>query len=95
MKSKLVIIISTLIIGLLLLLVFTGCSPALTSIEVMPDIYDNGKNVAFIEAKNIETSIRLIQSWVDNNPNVKILGISSDSTFSYGKQRGWLIIYEK
>ncbi len=88
MRKKLALLtILVLITGL-----FIACG---TAPEVEPELQDNGKNLGWIDTSNLTKTMTLLQRWIDEHPDKRIVAISSDSTTSkYGGQRGWLFVYE-
>jgi hypothetical protein len=84
---------------LLLTIILAGCiskkiisNP--TTLEVTLPIYDNNKNIAYINASSVNDGIYYIQQWINENPDKRIISVSSDSSGFSGLQTGWLIIYE-
>ena len=61
--------------------------------KVVKNVYDNGRNIGWINATSTTESIPLLQTWIAEHPDKIITAISADATASYGKQTGWMFIY--
>jgi hypothetical protein len=86
-KTLILIIVLTLLIS---------CTPPPSekvASQVMPSLYDNGKNIGWIDTTNLDKTMNLLQKWMEDHPDKIILSISSDSRSGYGRQSGWLFIY--
>lgn len=92
-KKSLLLMVFILIIGF-----FVSCGnkpDASVAEEVMPDLYDNGKNIGWINTSDSTETIRLLQKWIDEHPHKRIIALSADGSGPNGQQNGWMFIYEK
>jgi hypothetical protein len=62
--------------------------------EKYPGLYDNGKNLAWVNETDSTKTMKLVQRWIDEHPSKIITALSSDGTGgTYGSQTGWMFIY--
>ncbi|KYK26104.1 hypothetical protein AYK26_00625 [Euryarchaeota archaeon SM23-78] len=61
--------------------------------EVVENLFDNGRNVGWINITSSTDTIRVLQTWIAEHPEKIITAMSADGTGSYGGQEGWLFIY--